>query len=247
MIKTVIIDDEPGAIEMLEGLCAEYADRLVCVGSARKYIDAVELISNEQPDLVFLDIEMPTGSGFDLLNHFQSGGKVPFHVVFITAFEKYALKAIKHHALDYILKPIDLAEFERMVLKVCELKRGDTHLGDFLKNKQPEKIGLPTSAGTRYLSISEIVRVQADGSYTQVVTDDGVIVVCRMLKDFEKGLNGSNFLRVHRAHLINLDHLVSLNRDEGNYALMTNKDRVPISRRDKDRVQELVTQMAKTV
>lgn len=253
MIKVIIVDDEINAIEIITALCQEHSDRLEVVSTASKYLDAVEAIEKYNPDLVLLDIEMPTGSGFDVLKYFERGGILPFYVAFITAFDHYAMQAIKHNALDYILKPVDRSEFDKMIGRV--VKRfgtqhgsGTTSLKNFIKDVSKERLGLPTAVGTRYVPTSSIIRVEADGSYAKVVTEEKeTIVVCRMLKDFEQNLKKNEFLRVHRAHIVNMTHVVSFNKDEGNYLEMTNGDRIPVSRRDKDRVGDTINSWATTL
>ncbi|MEM9821053.1 MAG: LytTR family DNA-binding domain-containing protein [Bacteroidota bacterium] len=246
MMKVCIIDDEKASVTIIQSLLEESDHDLAIVGTANSISEGIALIKRTQPDLVFLDIEFPEGLGFEIL---RATSKQQFHTVFITAFEEYALEAIKVHALDYILKPVDLNEFQHMVNAATERIKKEEHnqkeVLHFLNKEAPQKIGIPSSYGMIYIEPSEIIRIKADGTYSEVYLKEGSRhLISRILKSIEATLKPYGFLRVHRAHLINMAHVASINRKDGGYILMSNRDRVPVARKDKERVFGLIAQNA---
>ena len=239
MLKTIIVDDEIDAVKFIESIITEYCPKIEVVGKAHSARDGVKLINEKEPNLVFLDVEMPHGSGFDLLAQFPNK---TFDVIFITAFNHYAIKAIKFSAIDYILKPINISEFIDAVKKVeagQEQKKDrnfnfDTLLEN-LRSSMPSKLAIPTSDGMEYLNTNEIVRVEADRSYSWFFLNDGrKFLVSRNLKEYQELLSDRNFFRTHNSHLINLSFVKKFIRQEGGYILMENESTVPISRGKKD-------------
>lgn len=244
MIKTVIIDDEPAAIEIVSGLCQRQSEKFEVCGTATTLKEGISLVKKHQPDLVFLDVELPEGLGFEVVRALSDFN---FHVVFVTAFEGYALEAIKHHALDYILKPIDPVEFDEMLTFVSQkIEKKETmspnKLTDLLNPPGLKKIAIPDSFGMIYVEHHQIVRVEADGTYSIVYLLNGKkYIVSRILKNFEKALSNFGFSRVHRAHLVNMAHVQSFNRTEGGFLIMANGDKVPVSRKEKENVHKRLT------
>ncbi len=239
-LKTIIIDDEPNAVDFIYSLIGEYCRELEVVGKAHDVPEGVEKIQELNPDLVFLDVEMPNGTGFDLLTHFPEKS---FDVVFITAFNHYAIKAIKFSAVDYILKPINISEFIEAVKKVI-LKRSDVSsrgdenikaLMENLKSATPSRLAIPTSDGMEYLNPKEILRIEADRSYSWFyLTGNRKILVSKHLKEFQDLLGDRNFFRSHNSHLINLKYVRKYVRKEGGYIEMHDGAQIPISRNKKD-------------
>jgi two-component system LytT family response regulator len=234
-LKTLIVDDETDAANFIRSIIAEYCPKLKVIGSARSANEGFEMILEHQPELVFLDVEMPHGSGFDLLSRFP---KKMFDVVFITAFNQYALKAIKFSAVDYILKPINISEFIEAVDKVTEKR---THLFnqnvnymallENLKSTLPTKLAIPTTEGMEYLNTKEIIRIEADRSYCWFyMLDQKKHLVSRNLKEYQDLLTDLNFFRPHNSHLINLEFVKKYVRQEGGYIEMTDGSQIPISR-----------------
>ncbi len=239
MLNVVIIDDEPDAVKFIQGIIEEYCPNLAIAGTANSARDGVSVITQKKPDLVFLDVQMPHGSGFDLLSSFTEKS---FDVIFITAFNHYAIQAIKFSAVDYILKPVNISEFIEAVNKV-EQKRASreyhnidySNLLENLKTPVPSKLAIPTNDGIEYLNTSEIIRIEADRSYSWFfLTDKKKYLVSRNLKEYQELLQDLNFFRTHNSHLINMIYVKKFIRHEGGYIEMTDGSTVPISRGKRD-------------
>lgn len=239
-INTIIVDDEPDAINVISSLCAKHPFHFNILETCTQINQAIESISIHSPQLLILDIQLSNGLGFDILKAFPSP---TFHTVFVSAFDQYAMRAIKHHAFDYLLKPLDADEFNvaiNTLAKHLDQKPAAFNgLERLINSTKNHRIGLPTSFGVDYYDMRDIVRLQADGSYTQVsLGSQQRITVCRRLKDFESVLSSRSFLRVHRAHMVNLDHIGGLKRSDGRNLLMKNGDEVPIARNEQNKVLE---------
>jgi len=208
------------------------------------------VITKEKPDLVFLDVEMPHGSGFDLLAVFP---EKDFDVIFITAFNHYAIRAIKFSAVDYILKPININEFIEAVKRVEEARdaKSDRNVNfntlfENLKTSMPSKLAIPTSNGMEYLNTKDIIRVEADRSYSWFYLQGEIKhLVSRNLKEYQELLSDRNFFRTHNSHLINLEHVKKYIRHEGGYIEMIDGSTVPISRGKKDLFLEHMSRISK--
>lgn len=239
MLRAVIVDDEPDAVQFIESIIGEYCPNVEVAGKAHSARDGVKVITETHPDLVFLDVQMPHGSGFDLLSSFA---EKTFDVIFITAFNHYAIQAIKFSAVDYILKPINISEFIEAVSKVeekrssHEYKNLDYHaLLENIKSPRPTKLAIPTADGIEYLNTTELIRLEADRSYTWFhLTGNRKYLVSRNLKEYQELLNDMNFFRPHNSHLINLEHVKKFVRHEGGYIEMTDNSNVPLSRGKRD-------------
>lgn len=249
-LKTVIIDDEADAVNFICSLIREYCPKLVVTGTAHNVSDGVQMITLHQPELVFLDVEMPYGSGFDLLARFP---EKKFDVVFITAFNQYALQAIKFSAVDYILKPINISEFIEAVDKVTEKR---THLFnqnvnykallENLKSTLPTKLAIPTTEGMEYLNTREIVRIEADRSYCWFyMLDHKKHLVSRNMKEYQDLLTDRNFFRPHNSHLVNLEFVKKYVRQEGGYIEMTDGAQIPLSRIKRDLFLQQMTRLSR--
>lgn len=238
-LKTIIIDDEQDAVNFIHSIVKEYCPSLEVVGKAHNALDGIKAIREIQPDLVFLDVEMPHGSGFDLLTQFP---EKTFDVIFITAFNHYAIKAIKFSAVDYILKPININEFIQAVEKVIEKRNSSsnqntnyTTLIENIKASLPFKLAIPTSDGMEYLLTKDIIRIEADRSYSWfILVGKRKILVSKNLKEYQELLNDRNFFRPHNSHLINLEHVKKFIRSEGGAIEMSDGSQIPISRTRKD-------------
>jgi two-component system LytT family response regulator len=238
-LRTIIVDDEKDAVNFIHSIVNEYCPKLEVVGTAHSAKEGSKLIIDKNPELVFLDVEMPQGSGFDLLANFP--GKV-FDVIFITAFNHYAIKAIKFSAVDYILKPININEFISAVDKVLDKRSSNqnqhtdfTTLLENVRSTLPGKLAIPTSVGMEYLNTREIIRIEADRSYSWFyLMDRRKLLVSRNLKEYQELLSDRNFFRTHNSHLINLEHVKKYIRHEGGAIELVDGSQVPISRGKKD-------------
>ncbi|RFS24766.1 DNA-binding response regulator [Chitinophaga silvatica] len=242
-IKAIIVDDEQHCIDALQTMLQKKCPGVEVIGSAKSVKEAKELIDERAPDLVFLDVEMPYQNGFELLKQFE---KVNFEVIFTTAYEQYALKAIKFNALDYLLKPFSIKELQDALDKSRDKKSNKVKEGGqqspmdvFLQNMKTlqqshKKIALPTINGLVFMPVQNIVRCESTGNYTRIFfTDKKNLMVSRPLKEFEELLSDVDFFRVHNSHLINMQQMQSYIQGEGGFALMSDGTQVEVSRRRK--------------
>ena len=239
MIKAIIVDDELGARESLSKMIEKNCKQIEVVAKVDSMLSAFEAITNKEPDLVFLDIEMPNGNAFDLLEKFKN---INFNIIFTTAYDHYAIKAIKFSAIDYILKPIDPEELVTAV-KRFEAQRGqkeslDKQFKTLLSNVKPEnklkKVGIPDGDGLIFINLSDIIRCDSDGNYTFFILTSGKkIIASRTLGEYEQMFADDNFFRIHRSHLINLEHVKKYIKGEGGYVVMSDNSQVEVSRRNK--------------
>ncbi|SFW59394.1 LytR/AlgR family response regulator transcription factor [Chitinophaga sancti] len=241
-IKAIIVDDEQHCIDALQTMLAKKCPEVTVLGGVNSVKAAKELIDEVHPDVVFLDVEMPHQNGFELLKLFD---KINFDIIFTTAYEQYALKAIKFNALDYLLKPFSVKELQDAVQKCVSRKNvqqaepGNSPLDVFLQNMKTlhqthKKIALPTINGLVFMPVQNIVRCESTGNYTRIFfTDKKNLMVSRPLKEFEELLTDVDFFRVHNSHLINLQQMQSYIQGEGGFALMSDGTQVEVSRRRK--------------
>ncbi len=241
MIRSIIIDDEPVGRALLADLIAEYCPNVAVVAQADCVATARREIHAHNPDLVFLDIEMPRGNGFELLDGINNR---PFDVVFTTAYEQYALRAIRASAVDYLLKPINRTELVAAVAKAerasAERNGMQQRLATLLEtlrhpNAEPSRLALPTDDGLRMVAIADIIHCEAAGSYTWFALAGGDrCLVSRPLKEFEVILADMGFVRVHHSHLVNIDHVRRYVRGEGGELVMSDGATVLVARRKKE-------------
>ena len=232
-IRALLIDDEEHNIENLKILLGKYCPSVEVVGVAQNMGAALKEIERTDPDVLFLDIEMPKDDGFSLLKNI--GGNRKFEVIFVTAYNQYALKAIKFSALDYILKPIKIHELQAAVKKLLEKREEKSHqyrlenmMGNFNRRNQEKKLAIATAQQIHCVSLSDIVFCQSDNNYTNFkLTNGQVILASNTLKMYERILNDFEFLRIHHSFLINLRHVDSIVRKDGSHVLFTNGDMVP--------------------
>jgi two-component system LytT family response regulator len=245
MYKAVIVDDELDAIESIKLILAENVDFIEVVGTAQNVDDARRIIQTTDPNIVFLDIEMPGGSGFEVLEGLPERN---FQVIFVTAYNQYAIKAFKYSAVDYILKPIDIDE---LVNAVCKIKSSNNHnvedkinlLLENVKSSKPDKIALSTSESIEFVRIADIVQIHAEGSYSTLkLTDQSELLVSKNLGEFESLLEDHPFYRTHQSHLINLLHVRKITR-LGNEIVMEDGSVAFLSRRKKNQFLDLMTTM----
>ena len=240
MIKAILIDDEVHCIDTLSILLADYCPEVEIMEKCLSPKKGLEAIENLQPDLVFLDIEMPMMNGFELLEQFK---QIPFSVVFTTSYDQYAIKAIRFSALDYLLKPIDPKELLVAVHKVQFQKTPPSveqfrMLMDQIQHKDSgfTKIAVPTSEGFELIPADQVVRFEADDNYSHLyLTNKTKITICRTLKEIEEQLeNFGFFIRVHHSYLVNLNEVSKYIRGEGGYLVMNDGSTVNVSRSRKE-------------
>jgi len=240
MIKAILVDDEVHCLDTLSILLKEYCPEVQVLDRCRSPKLALESIRKLQPNLVFLDIEMPMMNGFELLEQFE---EVPFAVIFTTSYDQYAIKAIHISALDYLLKPVDPKELVAAIHKVERQKKLPSAeqfqmLMNQVQHKGGEltKIAVPTAEGLELIHASEILRCEADDNYTHIFLKNKTkIVASRSLKEVESQLQSfSFFIRVHHSYIVNLNEVTRYVRGEGGYVVMSDGSTVNVSRARKD-------------
>jgi len=239
MIRAVIIDDIPEAIAVLKADLENYCVNIEVVGSAEGVVTGAKLIKEIKPDLVFLDIQMKDGSGFDLL---EILGEVNFKLIFTTASDEYAVKAFKFAAVDYLLKPIDPDELMDAVSRVegqdKPAERIDLLKENFVKTK---RIALNTLQKIHIVNVEEILRCESNINYTMFYFTDGTkLLVTKTLKEFDNLLSGHNFIRVHQSHLINTSFIKEFLKSDG-VIVMKDGTKVPVSTRKKEVLMEMIS------
>lgn len=234
MINALIVDDETKAVVVLRKLLAEHSPEVKILGEASRVDKAIELIQEHKPQLIFLDIEMPGKSGFDLLEKIAERN---FHVIFVSAHSEFALKAFRFSVTDYLLKPVGIEELKQAVKKVKDLIDGHSsghsmqHASEFASI---QTLRIPTTEGTIFVYLSNIVRMEAEGAYTNVYVDNGKkYMVSDYLKQVEDLVDPSLFMRVHRSHTINLKKIKKVIDRNGLFAEMEDGALVEVSRRIK--------------
>lgn len=238
MIKAILIDDERDGLEDLRESIGKYCKDVTVSGVYTDPTEALSAIVRSTPDLVFLDVQMPGMSGFELLERLSP---VSFEVIFVSAFDRYAIKAIRFSALDYLLKPIDVDELIRAVARVKERKPANTFsIQSALHNASSrsgniEQVAVPSAEGIDLFPTKDIIYCKADGCYTMIyLTGKQAKLVTRVLKDFEDFLSESGFFRIHNSFLINLRHVKRYVRGEGGYVVLTDDHEIDVSRRRKE-------------
>lgn len=248
MIRCVIVEDEEMARKVLKSLLSQYCKDVMVCAEADDVESGKEVIEAFRPDLVFLDVEMPGGSGFKLLSSIEH---VDFEVVFITAYEQFAIKAIRHAALDYLLKPVDPKELVAAVDKVNEVKYKKSlkkQYDNLLKNIDPEqlvvrKISLSTSDKIHLIEVDNIIRCESDNYYTIIYFRDGSnLMVSKTLKEMEQKLEEFDFVRTHKSHLVNIKCIMNFIKDEM-MVLLTDGAKVPVSKRKKEKILEVINSL----
>lgn len=249
MLRTLIIDDEPHIRETLNHLLKKFCPQVKVVGEADSVASGITEIRNKIPDLVLLDIKMEDGTGFDLIDHFEN---IAFNIIFVTAYQEYAIRAFGFSAIDYILKPINPEKLVDAVKRADQIVQSsfNTQLNtlkenlDLTENKN-RKIILKTLENIYLLDVQDIIHCASDGNYTVFdTTDHQKIIVSKIIKEYDKLLSDSGFLRVHRSHLINLKHIKRLSKQDGGFVVMSNEMEVPVSTRGRERLLELFNEIA---
>lgn len=246
MLKALIIDDEDKARNVLEFYLQSFTPEVQEIKQAASVDEAIELLKSFTPDLVFLDVEMPHKNGFNFLMRLE---KINFDVIFTTAYNQYAIQAIRFSALDYLMKPIDPDELVISLQRHLDKKESEqqkTELFINLKNNIGKKemkdftLAVPSSQGTHFFKTDEIVRLEAEGSYCAIhLIHKKPFIASKTLKHFEEMLDDNTFLRIHKSHLINRHHITKVSNDH-EYVLLSDGSSAEIARRKKDEVLKLL-------
>lgn len=243
-MKAIIVDDERSNLENVSALLKKYCPRVNVVAVAMEIFEAEQLINQHQPDLLLLDIQLGEHTGFDLLSMLPVK---EFEVVFITAFDRYGIEAVKFAALDYLLKPVVISDLVLAVNKAAEKMqmRERSQQLQFLLNhirsgeSAPSKIALPMLHEIRYISVDDIVRCKADNSYTFFYLSSGeCILISRSIKEYNDLLKPLGFLRAHQSHLVNKRYVKSWLKEDGGCLLLTSGEKIPVSRPNRSHIQQ---------
>jgi two-component system, LytTR family, response regulator len=245
MITAVIIDDEQKNILMLTALLADYCKEVAILGSANRAATGKKLIEKCNPQLIFLDIEMPFGSGFDLL---RSMPDLLAEIIFVTAFDQYALDAFRYSALDYLLKPVNIPQLEAAVLRAKKriTEKDTVHNYELLLTNISEKDVLKkviafTDKGQQHLiQLGDIKYIIADGSYTHIYTVSRPFVATKSLKEFETMLPADSFCRIHHGHIINKNCLAKIQKGRGGRVIMNDGKELEIAIRRKEEFMKTI-------
>lgn len=243
MPTAIIIDDVPQARKTLRQDLDLYCPEIEIIGAAEGVISGAKLLKKVQPDIVFLDIQMKDGSGFDLLDILSS---VNFHVIFITASDAFAIKAFRYAAIDYLLKPIDPEELIEAVEKAKNTPTTASESLDLLKTTiqekaTPKRLALHTLEKIQITKIEDIIRCESSGNYTQFFFTNGEkLLVTKTLKEYDKLLAENNFIRTHQSHLVNPQHVKAFLKIDGGYLKMIDGAEIPVSSRKKGMVLEII-------
>ncbi len=243
MIKTILIEDEINVREALRKMLMILNPNIDIVAETGYVVDAVKLIEQLKPDLVFMDIELEDGSSFEILKKLKT---VDFKIIFTTAYNQYAIKAFKYSTVDYLLKPLDPTELQEAIFRAesdINNEREHKELLNILKNnidnKDP-KIVLKTTEQRYIVSVKDIIRLEADGAYTLFICVDNKIIVSKNIKYYQEML-GDDFIRTHQSHLVNIKHITGLHKSGA--VQLSNDEMIPIATRKKSTISQLIADM----
>lgn len=250
MIKAILIDDDQNLREGMKGLLERFAPNIEIIGEADSVATGFEVMDTLKPQVVFLDIQLNDGTGFDILEQLAAkNGAIKSNIVFITAHEQYAIKAFRFSALDFLLKPVDPDELQKVIVKiesVLEKTNNYEHIDLLLENIRKKvdnfkRIALSTSDGIHLFEISDIIRCESEDNYTKFyIKNSKPVMISKTLKEYEELLTEHGFERIHQSHLINLNYLKSYIKKDGGYVIMADESHLPISQRKRERLQEIL-------
>jgi two-component system, LytTR family, response regulator len=246
-MKAIIVDDEPRSRDVLQTLLERHCPEVIILGTAPNVDEAKKLIEQLSPQLIFLDVEMPGGNGFRLLDELNQRN---FEIIFVTSYGHYAIPALRYSAIDYLLKPVEIPDLKSAVDRVEERINSGKNTQAIYKalesnlNQPPQllKLAIHGVNEIKFAPLNEIIRLEGDSNYTYIYTSTGdKFHSSRTLKDYEDILSSMrNFIRVHKTHLVNAEHIISYMKTEGGYIIMSDGTRVEVSRRKK---QELIDRL----
>ena len=244
-LKAILIDDELSSLQNLRQKLDEFCPDLQVVATAQKPEEAMLLIKHHKPDVIFLDIEMPKMSGFRMLDEL---GECDFEIIFTTAYNHYAIDAIRISAFDYLMKPIAIKELQVAVERLNSLRNSQTREKiDILKTSmnekksQDDKIAIPTSEGLEFIPIKNILHIESSSNYSKIFfRENKPIIVTKLLKDFEDLLGPYRFYRIHNSHLINLSYIKKYVKAEGGQVIMQDGTTIDVARRKKEEFLKMI-------
>ncbi len=245
MIKAVIIDDVANAIATLQADLKAYCPKVEVIATASSVVSGVKLLQKIQPQVVFLDIQLQDGTGFDILEMLSNPA---FQVIFTTASNEFAIKAFRFSAVDYLLKPVDPDELVEAVKKIEQNTPPQPESLQLLMHSMkqgtlPQRLALHTQEKIQFANIADIIRCESSGNYTTFYfQDQSKLLVTKTLKEFDKMLQGQDFVRVHQSHLINTKHIKAFLKQDGGYLQMSDNQQVPVSVRKRAMVLKLFEQ-----
>jgi two-component system LytT family response regulator len=250
MVRSLIIDDEKHCCDNLQWQLKQYCPEIKVMGSCNSGEKAIDQINQLHPELIFLDVEMPGMTGFEMLERLA---EIDFDIIFTTGFDQYAIRAIKFGALDYLVKPIDKDELREAVTKFTGRSQGDslkqlTALLTHIRKSNDlsfQKIALPTLHGYELVPLNNIMLCVSNSNYTDIRLNNGQhLVISRTLKDIEELLNMPPFFRVHNSYIVNLQYAIRYVKGEGGQLILNNDVNVPVSRNKKDELLKLITHLS---
>jgi two-component system LytT family response regulator len=247
MLNAILIDDEKSSLQSLKLDLEEYCPEVKVVATCQSAALGIQAIAQYQPDLVFLDIEMPRMNGFELL---QSLSEITFDVIFVTAYDQFAVRAFQFNAIDYILKPILRSQLIQAVQKVLDRKQhkfSRPKLDALINNVQLqshqtiENIALPSSEGYEFVPVNEITHLQGESNYTWVfVQSQKKYLISKTMKEMEAMIPFPQFFRPHKSHIVNLNHVSKYVRGRGGYLVLKDHTQIPVSRAQKDELMRVL-------
>jgi len=241
-INTVLVDDEKSSLIILEKLLAKCCPHINIIATAQSVSEGISVINEHNPDLVFLDINMPDGDGFEIL---EKVDKRTFEVIFTTAFDKYAIKAFEFAALHYLLKPINSVDLKEAIDRFQETRSEDISekINVLNTNQSLERMILPSSNGLSIIELNDIIRCESSNNYTTFyLKNNEKILVSKSINLYEKILSETHFCRVHNQHIVNLKYIKKYVKGRGGYVVMTNDSHVDVS---EGRKKDFMTKLSK--
>ncbi len=244
-IRAILIDDELNSLQNLQQKLEGFCPDVSIIATSQKPEEGLLLIRQHQPDIVFLDIEMPRMSGFRMLEEL---GEYDFDIIFTTAYNHYSIDAIRISAFDYLVKPIGIEELQQAVERLSKsLNRQTKEKIDILRKSlsdnrsQEDKIAISTSEGIEFIPIKNIIHIESKSNYSKIfLMDNKTVMVTKILKDFEEMLLPYNFYRIHNSHLINLNYIQKYVRSQGGHVQLQDGTLIDISRRKKDEFLKMI-------